>query len=149
MRTLFILLICLNLLSCASDNYYQQALNSWRGNDLNNLFKVWGAPDQVIAVPSDNTYYIYHFQSLQSARGPYVPSFVTYNGTNSNNKPVVGTIMLPSPPNWYVLSCRTWFLVNKSNIIVDVGAKGNYCYASDDNIRAIASPSYQIPTKSN
>jgi hypothetical protein len=145
MRILSILLISLLLIACATDNYYVGALNSWRGNHLGNLLKTWGAPDQVITIPSGNTYYIYQSQSVQSAPGPYVPGFFTYNNT-SNNKPMVGAIMMPSPPSLYVLTCRTWFEVDKTNTIVDAGAKGNYCYAGNDSVQNIASPSYHLST---
>jgi hypothetical protein len=148
MRSLTILLISLTLTACATSNYYAQALNSWRGNNLNTLFKSWGAPDQVVPIPNGNTYYVYNSQSVQSAPGAYTPSF--FNTTsNGSGTPVSGMIMLQGPPSIYVLSCRTWFEVNTSNVIVDAGAKGNYCYAGNDSVQGIASPSFILPQPSS
>lgn len=148
MRIFWIFIISFLLAACATDNYYAQALNSWHGNNLSTLFKVWGAPDQVLPIPNGNTYYIYNSQSVQSAPGPYVPSFFAYNNPGSGNKAVVGTVMLQSPPTLYVLSCRTWFEVDKNSNIINAGAKGNYCYAGEDNIRGIASPAFKLPQSS-
>lgn len=128
MRTLFVLSLIIFLVACATNNDYVKVLDTWRGKQLENLLQSWGAPDQVISIPGGNTYYVYSAQSIQSAPGPYIPTFATFS--NNENKAVMGTIMMPSPPSLYVLTCRTWFEVNKNNKIVNVGAKGNYCYAN-------------------
>lgn len=143
MRNLFLISAFLTLLtSCASTNYYPQAVNSWQGSRIENLTSHWGPPDRVVNMPNGNTYYVYVSQSYQSSAPTLTPGYATY--TNTSGKPVMATLLLPSPPTYYQLQCTTWFEANSKGIITAAQAKGNYCFSDPAMTRAIENPARPV-----
>jgi hypothetical protein len=145
MRLITLTFLAIFLAACATANYYSQALNSWQGTHIEDLIRTWGVPDRMINMPDGTTYYVYTSESYQSTPPTLTPGYATY--TNSAGKPVMSTIMFPTPPTTFLLQCTTWFQVNNQHVIVSAHAKGNYCFADNMQIRNLENPLRPVNSK--
>ena len=112
-RIVFLLMLALSLNSCASlfpsTENYTAKVNTWNGSDINKLIMSWGPPSDVYAMPNGNKMYTW----LRTG-GTVVTSNYNYylNMTISN-----------STEYW----CKTTFIVNTSDIIIENTWTGHAC----------------------
>jgi hypothetical protein len=104
----FLVCLCsvLWLSGCATTAKYEANLNSWVGNDANNLFNSWGYPAYSFDAPNGNKVYVY-----ESKRNYTMPTY-------------------PNSSHSVYYWCKTFFEVDSSNRIVRWRWEGNYCKAS-------------------
>ncbi len=121
--------IFLALSACATSQNYLATINSWQGQSVNKLVKLWGYPDQTAEAPDGNKLYIYHYSDR--GRNPVIAIPGYTNVVQANNQTYVET----TPTTFtgggsYNFHCKTWFEVNRKNIIVNTAVRGNACVAS-------------------
>lgn len=119
------------LFGCATTHNYQQSLNQWRGKNVTELQKKWGAPQYVARLPNGNVEYIYSRTQLYS-----MPA-TTYPTTSTNLVKVNGNISYvaaysPELATGQVVTryCRTRFEVNSNHIILNANFQGNNCISN-------------------
>jgi hypothetical protein len=122
------------LCSCASmqktpektTQNYVTIVKSWRGGDLDPLFKVWGYPDHIGKLPNGHKLFTYRVASWE----PYLPYA---NATSLTNVPMT-TARAPQAIKGYDDrgGCTTTFEVDpKRERIVEVGFQGGNCQVSE------------------
>jgi len=119
---LFILLISVVLFSCATTENYEKNLNSWLGVNIDNLVNQWGYPTHSFEAPNGNKVYVYEYSS--TGRLPTYTTIQEYNYgyyTQYRATTYGGQVIT----YW----CRTFFEVDKSNIIIRWRWEGNNCRA--------------------
>jgi len=92
-----------------SSRGYDQAMQSWIGEDINNLISVWGAPKETFKMPNGNSLYTYvrDYGSSSSAMGSQYGNFALAQSQ--------------------VNQCKTSFTVDKKGIIKVYQFEGNAC----------------------
>jgi hypothetical protein len=113
------------LAGCATTANYQQKLTQWQGAPAQQLINAWGYPDTSIKLPNGNIAYMYLRQQLYST--PVYPA-PTFSVTGA---PVysMGFYNYPVAAQTVSLYCRTWFEINRQNVIVNTRFEGNNCVA--------------------
>lgn len=126
MRISFSLAIMASLLilltSCASTNYYEQTINSWRGSSIQDLVKSWGEPNQII----------------KSADGSQIISYITkrplYFGNTDYQTMVfvaggknIGVQVPRNQPRTMMTGCATQFSVDREGKIISAHSWGGAC----------------------
>ena len=117
LNSLISLIIILLLAGCATSTNYINAMNSWRGSDMESLIKVWGPPDNSYIAPDGNRVYVYHQQGVETV--PY---------SSYGDGPMALATM-----ETYSVHCTTWFEINKQKRIVRTYAQGNSCVMTDSD----------------
>lgn len=146
-RQIFQLSALILLSGCASSNgkYYQQAVQSWEGANVQGLIKTWGSPDKRVVGPTGNTVLVYQNQSYSAYNSMSSPAIgVHFSGTGH---PVITTA--PSTNNSVTrgamtLTCITVFEVDRKGTIVDTSTQGNSCYSNQSFAEKIAKPGTNI-----
>lgn len=118
---------------CATTEKYEENLRSWVGRDISNLIASWGYPSNSFKLPNGNTVYQYNYQ--RSYTTPITYNTVSNYNTNNYaiNNPSYGTYTTGSTKTYqtggqtFNYWCKTFFEVNKSNIIVKWRWEGNSC----------------------
>ncbi len=139
MRYFILVVISLFLVSCATEQNYQLALNSWRGANINQLVTLWGYPDQTSIAPDGNRLFIYRFEDR--GRNPvYVTPAMTNVIQNGQSVAVTTTPGMISGGGTYDFYCTTWVEVDSHNIIVNTAFRGNNCAATGTFVNTHANP---------
>src|SRR3990167_4997047 len=117
------------LAACASDQAYNQTIQSWVGAKANRLYRVWGYPDRIEHWQNGHKLAIYRYHN----RGRY-PTTAYPGSTNVTTRngitEVYTTPAFTTGGGTYNLTCRTWFEINKANTIVNASSRGNDCAAT-------------------
>lgn len=150
MRLYIIFGLTILLTGCASsmNNYYPQAVQSWRGGTANNLVKVWGRPDKVASSSNGNTYYVYETQNYRNTSASAYPAVGMH--VSSTGRPVMtGGDMAAGNWNRGALSiaCVAVFEANKSGQIVGTDIKGSNCYGSQGFAARMSNPGATVSGK--
>lgn len=136
MNKLLITLIALIILfccGCATTEKYEAKLRLWMGRDISDLIASWGYPSNSFKLPNGNTVYQYDYQ--RSHTTPITYKVVSNHNTQNYvvNNPSYGTYTTGNTKIYqtggktFNYWCKTFFEVNKSNIIVNWRWEGNSC----------------------
>lgn len=141
MKIFFIGFIAI-IASCATTANYEKILNSWIGENVDNLVSSWGPPQSSFKL-SDGSTVVEYVRSRNSQIGGYtytVPqttyqtgtasaygtggyAYGTYSGTST-------TYVQKQTPTYNInLLCKTRFTVNPNGIITKWSWQGNDCTA--------------------
>lgn len=120
MRFILYLGLTILLSSCVTTttNYYPQTVQSWRGGNVNNLIRQWGAPDRTISSPNGNTLYLYQTQSYRHLNAPSSP---WNRGAMSS-------------------TCVATFEVARNGKILNTKIRGNNCYGNEHFAKRLSNP---------
>lgn len=116
------------LAGCATTANYQQKLNQLHGASAQQLINAWGSPDTAIKLPSGNWVYMYLHQQKYSAPVAPAPTFNTA-GSPLYNRGFYTESAVNAESRTINLYCRTWFEINRDNVIVNTSFEGNNCVA--------------------
>ncbi|HVY53991.1 MAG TPA: hypothetical protein VHA13_05680 [Gammaproteobacteria bacterium] len=111
---------------------YEQTISSWRWAHASELIRVWGQPEQKVALPNDNEVYIYTKNMYRNYPAPSQATSISALNIKQNNQ---HTVYLPDPneakENFtaFFLECKTLFEIDPLGIVVDVRSQGNDCTA--------------------
>ena len=124
---------------CASTANYSAALKTWQGSNIEDLVRVWGYPDQNGKAPNGNRLYIYSYHE-QGERPTYIdPGYTTV--VQKHGKTIVtNTPTMTYGGGTYDYRCKTWFEVNKDNVIVNVSMRGNDCKFTKEQRQQMSRP---------
>jgi hypothetical protein len=91
------------LQGCATQAGYQRVVETWLGDDINNLIQSWGPPSDVFRLPNNDMMYTWFFDG--------------------------GTVAVPIGNAAYAVrkSCKTTFTVNSQGIVQNYRFEGNSC----------------------
>lgn len=102
-NVVYMVLLSIFLHACATTRGYEKVLQTWIGNDVNELMQEWGAPENVYKLPNGNTMYTWWFDG--------------------------GAVAMPMGNMAYAVSrsCKTTFTTNAQGIIQTWRFEGNMC----------------------
>jgi hypothetical protein len=127
------MLLCVCLVSgCATTANYQRILNNWQGAKMSDLINTWGYPDAAVRLPNGDLVYMYTRQRFYTTPTTpmMTPTIINVSGTPMYATTYNGMVMGGQS---YILSCRTWFEVNRQGVIVNTQFQGNNCIASNSS----------------
>lgn len=109
--TLIVACVSFTLTSCATTGNYEEALQSWVGQDVNRLINSWGPPSDEYGMPNGNTVY----------------TWLWVGGTRvlSNYNETLNMVTTQAVTSW----CKTSFTVNTQGVIRLWRWQGNACRA--------------------
>lgn len=103
-------LIVIILAGCATTEGYRKNVDQWEGQNIANLVKKWGLPDNIISLYDGHEVYVY-----QNTKLVYHSHYCTNNDCL---------------PNLSTENCTTWFEINDKNKIDGISFRGKDCLAS-------------------
>jgi len=109
MKTLIVLLTAFALSGCATTRLYEKQLQTWVGEDVNDMLTAWGAPAETFDMPNGNKMYVF-LQTGGTSSTAYALPYTTA---------VVGS----SETNW----CKTTFVVDPKQVVRSWSHEGNMC----------------------
>lgn len=131
-------LVIIFLVSCATSAKYGKLLDTWKGNNINNLISNWGAPSSTYKMSNGNT--IYTYMRSRSGTIPIynAPQTTTHQGTvygrggvtsySGTSTSSYGTTSY-MPVTW---TCKTEFTVDERDTIINWRFQGNDCRSNYD-----------------
>lgn len=124
------LLPLLFLVSCATEQYYANAVNSWQGAPQEAVYRVWGYPNRVKTLPSGHKLLVY--RSEMRGRDPVysTPGTTSVTTGRHGRTSVTTTEGTVSGGGTYDYKCMTWFELNKRGRVVNTSFRGNNCVAT-------------------
>ena len=117
--SLFIMAVLL-MQGCATHQNFVNKYNAWVGQDINDLIKKIGYPDNTYMLSNDNKVYVYErsriysYPSMSMGYGYWPYNYGGYGMFGYNTDVVQRT-------------CKLYFETNKKGIIVKWGSRGNAC----------------------
>ena len=130
MRKLFIALLCVSLVGCATTAGYKAVLNSWVGTNESALISSWGVP-QNSYVMADGQRAIEYIKStnVQTGGHTYTEAKTTYHYYGPYPVPSTQYVTHQVPIQNFTYWCKTTFIVNSSGTIQTWRFEGNNCVA--------------------
>ena len=116
---------------CAAENYYAQAVYSWKGATTKALFQRWGYPDRIARLPSGHRLLMYRKISPPKYPPHVTPGFAG-GTTQKGTVEMARTSRELSGGRHQKYKCTAWFEVNKKERIVVTSYRGNHCVASKE-----------------
>ena len=114
-------ILCIMFFSaCASTAKYEEILDSWVNNNVNDLVRSWGYPKNSFKAPNGNRVYVYEWSS----------SYTSPTYTNTTHNLVGDTIQSNSLTTGGLTThywCRTFFEVGFNDRIITWRWEGNDC----------------------
>lgn len=109
--TLAVACVSFTITSCATTGNYEEALQSWVGQDVNRLISGWGPPSDEYSMPNGNTMY----------------TWLWVGGTQvlSNYNETLNMVTTQAVTSW----CKTSFTVNTRGVVRRWRWQGNACRA--------------------
>ena len=119
------------LQSCATQQYYAMAVNSWQGANQEDVYRVWGYPDKVRKLPNGHKVLLYRDEV--KGRDPVysTPGSTTIVQHKGHTK-VVTTAATVSGGGTYDYKCVTGFEINNKGQVVNASFRGNNCLATKE-----------------
>lgn len=143
MKKIFYLIIISPLLlllaACATQQNYAMTVSSWHGQAQQQLYRVWGYPDQIEKLPTGNNLLIYR-QVEHGSNPVYTTPGSTTVQTNSSGTYINSTQGYTSGGGSYYYSCTTWFELDSKGNIVNTSFRGNNCAATKNFVMQYSSP---------
>lgn len=128
-----IIALCLSLLSaCATQQYYSNAVHSWQGASQEQVYRVWGYPNQVQRLPNGHKVLVYHEE--ERGRNPIfsTPATTSVETKSDGTTRVYTTGGSISGGGSYDYRCTTWFEIDHKGRVVNTSFRGNNCVATKD-----------------
>lgn len=121
--------VVFSLQSCATQQYYANAVHSWYGANQNYVYRVWGYPDKIRKLP--NGHKVLMYRDIEKGRTPVY----TTPGTRTvvrerGRKRVIETGPTVSGGEEYTNKCITGFEINRKGRVVNASFRGNNCIAT-------------------
>lgn len=117
------------LSSCATQQYYASAVNSWQGANQEQVYHVWGYPDRVEKLPNGHKVLVY--RNRIHGRNPV---YRNPGSTTVINRGRTTEVYTKGPSysggGSYDLRCTTWFELGKNHRVVNTSFRGNNCVAT-------------------
>jgi len=117
-----LLLLSVTSSGCATAHGYKLLMQTWVGDDANNLIRKWGRPVDIVKLPNGNSIYVYSRSGSYTTPTYATTTVNTYNNSATANTAVYGGQTL-------VFSCETSFELGPDNRVVNVTWRGNNCVA--------------------
>lgn len=119
MKKIFIVLLTLFFVNCATTGKFKNALDSYLGRNSQELVNIWGYPERTFQNPvgNGNTIFVYETKS-QYTTDQVADKQLDKNGNSTTT--ITGGIT-------YTYWCNTYFEINSSGIIISYIFKGNNC----------------------
>ncbi|HYF97689.1 MAG TPA: hypothetical protein VD770_01770 [Coxiellaceae bacterium] len=136
-RQIWIGLLSLALVSCASTGNYQTTVESWYGAPAQDLFSSWGYPDITERAPDGHHLYIYKTTDNASQPAPDFPGR-SFTMTEAGDK--LDPEYIAEQKAKAGVICQTTFEADRSNHIIKVNFEGPSCAAKSQFVRLMGNP---------
>ncbi len=123
MRILILFSLLILLTSCATTNYYNHTINTWRGSNSKSLIASWGQPNQIIQSASGGSALIYTTQPTSIGYNNY--QNVVYAAGRRGR--VIAAQVPTNQPQANLVGCTTIFETNTQSIITGTRFFGGDC----------------------
>ena len=136
-RNFLLVPILLVIFSCATGPRpttanYQKILDTWVGEQIDQLIAAWGYPKNEFIAPNGRKVYVYERSRIMSMPSYTTPSTSTVNvDTFSNTATVTTTPGMTFGGGIAKYVCVTWIETNNSGTIVNWNWRGNDCTAGE------------------
>lgn len=121
-KLIYLTTLAVLLSGCATTARYETVLNTWMGENVNNLVNSWGYPQKSFNAPNGNMVYMYGNSSSYTMPTQTNTTYNIIGNSAYGNSMTTGGQTV----NYW---CRTYFEVNESNTIVNWRWEGNRCTA--------------------
>jgi len=122
MRILILFSLLILLTSCATTNYYDHTIDSWRGSKSQSLIASWGQPNQIIRSANGEQALIYTTQPRGIGYNQY------QNVTYAVGRGRALAVQVPSnQPQANLVGCTTVFTINNQGIVTGTRFFGGDC----------------------
>ena len=118
------------LVGCATEEKYDEIVNSWVGSRADDLVLAWGPPTSSYEFSTGGSVLEYE-ESEQIQMGGYSYSAPqnTYTSDGLYTQMTTTYTTVTTPASTYDYVCVTRFTVDASNVITGVATEGNNCVA--------------------
>lgn len=118
-KSIMATMLCVFMCACATSQAYKNKVEMYVGGNIDQVIEDFGLPDNQITSPNGNNVYVYSV--LEHSTSPKTCSTDAngvYNCTGGN-----------SSTDW----CKTFFEINKENVVIKTSFRGNDCKACAPN----------------
>jgi len=113
-------LLSLLISGCATTANYETVLNSWKGQNINDLINVWGYPINSYKIPNGNMVYVYSSYESYTTPTNTTSTYSLHGNTIYGRSNTYGGQTM----NFW---CNTFFEAKESGQIVTWRWEGNNC----------------------